>query len=217
MIPVLVVCDDLWHPGEVIEMGLQPLEGDEFHFTIVKATKDILTPERIARYPVLMCCKGNSVTSANTAPWFEEGVTEVCPKEMEEYVRNGGGLLSVHAFNTSKEDGPQTSLIGNYFLGHPPRCGVDVAITNRDHPITKGVEDFHIRDEHYQITVVAEDAKELFRTRSEKGGDQVGGYTRNMGDGRLCVLTPGHTVDVWYHPQFQRLLSNAIYWCAGRA
>lgn len=212
MINVLVICDDLWHPAEVIEMGLQPLEGDKYHFVVVKAAKDILTPERIAGYPVIVSCKGNSVTAANNDPWFEEGVTEVCPKEFEEYVRQGGGFLSVHAANTAKEGQAYEKFAGNFFTGHPARCGVDVKIT-ADHPITQGVQDFHIRDEHYQITVTAPDAHELFTTHSETGGDQVGGYVRDMGKGKLCMLTPGHTVDVWYHPEFQKLFTNALEYC----
>lgn len=215
MINVLVLCDDHWHPSEIIELGIKPLEGDEFHFDFVKAAKDILTPERISLYPVIVCCKGNNVTSANTAPWFEEGVTEVCPREFEEYVRQGGGFLSVHSGNTSKEGDAYTAFIGNFFAGHPPRCGVDIKITG-SHPITNGVSDFHIRDEHYNITVTAKDALELFKTSSETGGEQIGGYVRELGKGRICVLTPGHTVDVWYDKNYQTIFANAIRWCSTR-
>lgn len=214
MINVLVLVDDMWHPADVIQMGFAPLEGDDFHFEFVKTAKDILTPERIALYPVIISCKGNSVNAANTNPWFEEGVTEVTPKEFRAYVENGGGFLSVHAANTSREGQPYTDFCGNYFLGHPPRCGVDVKITEQ-HPVTQGAKDFHIRDEHYQIQVACDDAEVLFKTYSEKGGEQVGGYVRKMGKGRLCVLTPGHTVDALLNPEYQKILANAIRWSMG--
>jgi type 1 glutamine amidotransferase len=213
MIPVLVVCDDLWHPAEVIEMGFASLDADKFSFHFVKVAKDILTPERIAGYPVIVCCKGNSVSSFNSAPWFEEGVTEVGPKEFGEYVRSGGGFVALHACNTTREGQPMTDFIGNTFVGHPPRCGVDVTITAKN-PVTDGIADFHIRDEHYGINVVAEDAQTFMLTSSETGGEQVGGYTREIGEGRLCVLTPGHTLDVFLNPEFNKLLTNAIEWCA---
>lgn len=210
---VLVLCDDIWHPSEVIEKGLASLTDPRFTFDIVKAAKDILTPERIARYPVILCCKGNSINASNTAPWFEEGVTEVGPAQFEEYVRAGRGFISLHACNTAKEGSPMAALIGNVFLGHPPRCGVDVKVTAQ-HPITEGVEDFHIRDEHYQIQVTADDATVVLHTESPTGGHQVAGYTRELDQGRLCVLTPGHTLDVWENAHFQRLLTNALLWCA---
>ena len=213
MINVLVLCDDLWHPAEVIELGLSTLEGDKFHFVYVKAAKDVLTPERIAEYPVIICCKGNVVTSFNNAPWFEEGVTEVCPKEFGENINAGGGFISLHSGNTARAGSDMNALIGNQFKGHPPRCAVDVKITGK-HAIVEGISDFHIRDEHYQIDVDVDDATELFRTYSEKGGEQVGGYVCDRGEGRLCVLTPGHCADVFYNPEFNKILANAIDWCA---
>ena len=76
---VLVLCDDLWHPAEVIEKGFALMEGDAYQFDFILAVKDILTPERLAQYPVVINCKSNNVIAANTEPWFEEGVTEVCP------------------------------------------------------------------------------------------------------------------------------------------
>ncbi len=213
MIDVLVLCDDHWHPAEVIELGIAPLSS-KYHLTIIKAAKDILTPERIAKYPIIINCKMNVINAANTNPWFDENVTEVGPKELEEYVRNGGGFLSVHAGNTSKAEEPYTEFVGNYFIGHPPRCTVEVKMT-ADHSITNGVKDFEIRDEHYNIAVVAEDAEIFCKTCSATGGEQVGGYTRSIGKGRLCVLTPGHNLDVWYNENFQKLLTNAIEWCVG--
>ena len=214
MINVLVICDDYWHPGDVIEMGLAPLEGADFHLTFIRSAKDILTPEFMAGYPVIISCKGNSINGANRSPWFEEGVAEVTPKEFTEYVQNGGGFISLHAANTSKEGDPYTEFSGNHFITHPPRCSVDVKITAQ-HPVTAGVEDFQIRDEHYEIKVVAGDAQQLFTTTSENGGTQVGGYVRTMGKGRLCVLTPGHILGVFLHPQFKRMIANAIRWVAG--
>lgn len=47
---ILVLCDDLWHPAEVIQKGIAPLEGDAYHFDFVMAAKDILTPELIREY-----------------------------------------------------------------------------------------------------------------------------------------------------------------------
>ena len=50
---VLVISDDVWHPAEVIEKGLQPLSG-QFHLTHVHTAKDILTPEYLRRFQTVM-------------------------------------------------------------------------------------------------------------------------------------------------------------------
>ena len=43
--------------------------------------------------------------------------------------------------------------------------------------------------------------------------DRPGGWTREEGTGRVCVLTPGHNVEVWLHPIYQALLGNTLRWC----
>ncbi len=97
-------------------------------------------------------------------------------------------------------------------MTHPARCEVKVHV-EREHPVTEGVSDFTIRDEHYQLDHLAEDILPLLTTRSETGGNQMGGYVRMVGKGRLCVLAPGHILSVWENPEFRKLIRNAIRWC----
>ena len=191
---VLVLCDDIWHPAEVIEKGLLPLAADRYHFELVKAAKDILTVEMISEYPLILCCKGNGVTSGNPAPWFENTVTEVMGGEFREYVEQGGAFLSIHAGNVFMGVGvgvlEYNEFVGNRFLSHPLRCEVMLKKA-RGHPIMRGVaEEFSVRDEHYQMEILAQDADIFLTSHSKPGGSQTAGYTRRMGKGRLCVLTP---------------------------
>lgn len=84
---VLVLCDDLWHPAEVVVQGVRALPAQHIQFDFVMDAKDILTEKRLQLYDVIMNCKCNQITAANTAPWFHEGVTEVGPQQLQEYVR----------------------------------------------------------------------------------------------------------------------------------
>lgn len=217
---ILVICDDVWHPAEVIERGIMSLAADGYRFEFVKAAKDILTPEMIGEYPLIICCKGNNVTSGNPEPWFENSVTEVMGGEFRSYVERGGAFLAVHSGNTFKGEGDGAreyrEFVGNRFLSHPPRCGV-VLKKAGEHPIMRGVkEEFNIRDEHYQIEILAEDADIFLTSSSETGGTQAAGYTREMGRGRLCVLTPGHTLSVWQNKEFQKIFLNSIKYLLGK-
>ena len=214
---ILVICDDVWHPAEVIEKGIISLDADGYQFEFVKAAKDILTPGMIAEYPLIICCKSNNVTSGNPAPWFENTVTEVMGTEFRNYVEQGGAFLSVHSGNVfqGEEDGIKeyTEFVGNRFLSHPLRCEVTLK-KEKEHPVMRGVEkEFCIRDEHYQMEILAEDADVFLTSHSEAGGTHVAGYTREMGRGRLCVLTPGHTLSVWQNREFQKIFRNAMQWC----
>ena len=213
MIPVLVLCDDYWHPAEVIERGFRSLKQDDFSFDFVTDPKDILTVEMLKSFPVIANCKSDMINSANKSPWLEAGITEVGVAEFDAYIREGGGFLSLHSANTAKEKEGYALLAGNIFLGHPPRCAIDVRILG-PHPIVEGIGDFSIRDEHYQVECFAENPALLFNTVSESGGTQTGGYALERGKGRLCVMTPGHILSVWQHPSYQRLLLNALQWCA---
>lgn len=217
---VLVICDDFWHPGEVIERGLRLLnereEGKNFEFDFVRDAKDILTPEIIREYPVIINAKSNSINGANQNVWFEDGVTEVSPAELKAYVEEGGGFLSLHAGNsfTVKNCKAYTDFVGNSFVKHPRRGDVRMQVT-KQHPITEGISDFVVRDEHYEIDHLAEDRDEFLISESDEGGRQSAGYTRAIGSGRLCVLTPGHILAVFKNEEMQKLLCNAIVWCAG--
>lgn len=215
---VLVVCDDLWHPGEVIARGLAPLSKEGFDLDIVMDGKDILTKDLLTEYEVMVIAKGDALTGANSqARWFEDGVTAVMPEQIREYIENGGGLLSLHAGNCFRAESrpDMTSLTGNDFIGHPPQCQIALKFTS-SHPILDGVDEFSFRDEHYKIKLTADDTQPLFDTVSESAGTQPGGYIRTQGKGRICVLTPGHNCAVLLHPQYQKMLKNALLWCAGK-
>ncbi|MBQ8653677.1 MAG: ThuA domain-containing protein [Clostridia bacterium] len=213
---VLVLCGDEWHPAEVVIRGLKGLEQEGFVFDFVEDAKDILTPEMLKRYDVIMNCKSDDLTNGNVRPWFDKGVTEVMPSDFEAWVREGGGFLSVHAGAAFYEDDASgyKDFLGCWFIRHPPRCTVEVRMC-AEHPVMQGVEDFTIRDEHYQLGLCAQDLTMLCTTHSESGGDQVGGYVKEMGAGRVCMLAPGHILSVWEHPQYRKMLVNALRWCAG--
>ena len=207
---LLVISDDFWHPAEVVEKGLSALN-DKYDITYVRTARDILTPEYLAQFPVVLLWKGNTISAANRNPWFEEGVTEVNPKEFREYVENGGGLIALHAGNTWHKGDEMEALVGNYFVGHPPRCPVSVHF--EESPLTEGAEDFTLRDEHYHIEITADDI-EVFAKGTSHGDDtQIAGYTRKVGKGKVVVFTPGHTLWVVEHPSFLRVVENAVKYC----
>lgn len=214
---VLVLCDDLWHPAEIIERGLALLPQERYRFDVVRTAKDILTPAYIAAYPLILCCKSNCVNQGNSAPWFEAGVTEVMPEDFERYVRAGGGFLAVHSGLAYRDVPGMNTLLGSVFEGHPPRCRVSWRVSNPDHPVARGVTGFACRDEHDRIGLTDPQAERFLESESDAGGVQPAGYTRLLNRGRLCALTPGHTMAVWEQPMFLRLLQNAMAWCMKEA
>lgn len=214
-IPVLVLCDDYWHPGEVIIRGMQAMQQTKYAFDFVCDAKDILTPSFLEKYPLVICCKTNSINAANQHEWFQPNVSEVMPEDIYRYICKGHGYLAVHSGLSFGKDDPSgmVQLNGSYFVRHPDRCDVTLQVTSPDHPVARGIDTFVTRDEHYEIAMTCEDADIFLKGTSQTGGTQVAGYTRLMGEGRFCALTPGHILDVWEQPMFCKLLMNAMAWC----
>lgn len=220
---ILVLYGDIWHSKEVVRTGLSYLPEYYDCMTFVEDAKDMLTAADLTDYDLVICCKGNNLTEGNGAHWFEEGVNELTPKDLENYVRNGGGYIALHAGNSFFEiEGDEhlnnpakdyIHFVGNYFITHPARCPVSYHVLNTEHPVTADVKDFCERDEHYQIGMTAEDALILMESTSADGEKMPAAYVREIGSGRLCSLMPGHILSVWQNPQFQKLLKNAIDWC----
>jgi uncharacterized protein len=208
---ILVLCDDYWHPAEVAQEGLAKLADDGLTFDVIEDA-GAFQPERLSDYPVVMLVKSDNTTAEDKTSWANDAVQEA----LVAYVEGGGGLLVVHSGTASLRNLPALrALVGGAFTHHPPRCPVTVEPAE-GHPLTVGVEAFTAEDEHYMM--VLDDANaDVFLTSVSEDGSQPAGWTRDQGAGRVCVLTPGHTVEVWVHPSFQTLLRNALAWCGGEA
>lgn len=206
-IPVWVLCDDRWHPGQVVIDGLKPLASAGYDFKFSKKVEHI-DLNQLRRYPVVVFSKSNNTTQQDLSPW---ATTEV-QQAFDDYVSEGGRLLVLHSGAASYAEEPiMRRLIGGMFVQHPQQCPVTLRARGK-HPITEGFESFTAKDEHYFMDKDDPDAVHFLETVSEHG-TETGGWTRVHGEGKVCVITPSHNLPVWLHPQFQKLLKNALTWC----
>lgn len=216
MIRVLVICGDYWHPAEIIRRGLEELpDAADFQYDFVIDAKDTLYPEMLDEYDVIVSAKMDVIHEGNQHEWFQAGVTEVMPSDLRAWIEKGHGFIALHGgssyYQTDKSG--YVDMVGTYFVQHPDRCEIRMTI-EAEHPVTKDVPDFTYRDEHYQLAQVADDLQILATSHSVTGGDQIGAFVRELGAGRLCVLAPGHILQTFRNPAYQKMISNAIHWCA---
>ncbi len=203
---VLVLCDDRWHPASVVKSGLGPLADEGFEFTYIEDMAD-WTPDMIKGFRVVILAKSNNFSSTDTKEW----ATEEAQSAFESYVQNGGGLLAIHSGTAGyKEASTIRGILGGVFTHHPEQCQVTVETVGQ-HIITDGFEPFTLKDEHYFMEIVNEDLCVFLASKSQHGR-QPAGWVRNHGKGKVCVLTPGHNLEVWLHPSFQLLLRNSLHW-----
>ena len=222
---ILLICDDYWHPGQVPIDGVAPLSRQGINFDIITNANDF-SASMLERYPAVLICKSDEASHTDTQSWK----TEEVQKAFIDYAANGGGLLAVHSATVpSKTSSLMEELMGCRFTGHPNNCPVTVQPV-KPHPVTSGVGMFCETDEHYRIEIIAPDADVIIASYSPPQGEEskynedpyhncpaaiyAAGIVRNYGKGRVCVLTPGHLLPVWLNPEFQKLLTNAIKWCA---
>ncbi|MEZ4868626.1 MAG: ThuA domain-containing protein [Caldilineaceae bacterium] len=204
---MLVICDDKHHPAATPRAGLAPLSGQQYAFDWIEKAED-WSAARMAAYPVVILTKANNVSASDATPWMRPEIETA----FADYVRKGGGLLVIHSGTAGYDEAATLrALIGGVFVRHPKQCPVTVT-PHRDHPLARGGAVFTQHDEHYFMAM--DDAHiELLLTSSSEHGEQPAGWTRTEGDGRVCVLTPGHNLPVWLEPGYQTLIDNALQWC----
>jgi uncharacterized protein len=159
-------------------------------------------------------------------------------KMIQAFVQNGGGALFLHnSTDMAKPKGTETirDVIGGYWIQHTEIRPYRTKITNRRHPITKGVKDFETTGEHHYnqydkdpryVFMINEsiDGWEYNNIQGDKHYDQrIGdrgfgasdwaGWAYDYGKGRVCFMAPGHTYEELVHPEYVKLQKNAVRWC----
>jgi NAD(P)-dependent dehydrogenase (short-subunit alcohol dehydrogenase family)/type 1 glutamine amidotransferase len=203
---VLVFCGDRWHHAEDTMGALATLDGYDCRQAAGEA--DL---EDLASVDVVLLAKLNMRLADDAQPWL----TEKGEAALVNFVHRGGAVLFVHGGTAGYADLDDLRRVrGGTFLHHPEPCEVSVRVAS-DHPLTRGVASFEITDEHYHMVV--DEGIDVFLTTGSVHGTQPAGWTQLFGFGRVCVLTPGHSAEVWGHAGFLQLLQNALDWVSDTA
>jgi uncharacterized protein len=144
-----------------------------------------------------------------------------------EFVRSGGGYVSIHGANNAAPDWqPEWKvMLGGVFshIGLPDgkvrKGDYVVKITQRSSPITQGLEDFPLKDElYYNMQMVP--GVEPLATVDYNGTAWPVAWTRGYGHGRVFHLVLGHRDfgpakdDPLRNPNLARLLTQGVDWVA---
>lgn len=174
---------------------------------------------------------------------------------LRDWVAGGGRWLALHGTNAilrflanglvdcPEENVPLMELLGTQFKAHPPIGPFSVEVVARDHPLTRGIDDFEIVDELY-LSKPFGPLTLLMQTRFE--GEATGFaqaqwkadsvpivYLRDFGQGQVLYITLGHCRGhydlgalmpyylhpercAWNYPVYYELLRRGIRWALGR-
>ncbi len=142
-------------------------------------------------------------------------------ENLAKFVKSGRGLVVLHGVSGAFPDWPEfRELIGRVWgpkHGHDPRGPFDVKVVNRQHPITRGMQDFTTDDELY-VGFVGESPIEVLATaRSRRTGkDEPVAFVMQYGKGRVFHTPLGHDGRAVLLPGPAELLRRGCLWAAGR-
>jgi type 1 glutamine amidotransferase len=145
-------------------------------------------------------------------------------ENLQRYVANGGGLVSVHfACGAWHGEWPEFArLLGRVWRGtsgtqHDRRGPFTVEIVDRDHPVTRGLSDFVTDDELY--TCLVGDAPIHLLAQAKSSVDQQQhpqAFVRDFGKGRVFLTTLGHDVKAYTNSVVPQLIRQGTDWAAGK-
>lgn len=145
-------------------------------------------------------------------------------------LKEGKGLVVTHHAIANYQAWPEYERIigAKYYLEPTVRDGVRkersqwlhdvqfrVAVADKDHPVTRGVSDFDIHDETYNLFDVAPEVTVLLTTKEVTSGPKLA-WAKTYAGARVVYLQLGHDHFAYENPHYRKILANAIAWTARR-
>jgi len=204
---------DRYHEPGYIKEGLSPVfasGGVSVEFsTDVKA----LGAEQLSTVDLLMILRDGMVWPEGYDRPYVVWMTPGQEKAVADFVEAGGAFLPLHnATAIYPKEGLYRRVVGGRFITHPPVETFKVQVVNRTHPVTAGVNDYEVTDEQHFVEYDVDRVTLLLRSSSGHG-EAPAGWAYEYGNGRVCFLANGHTLDALRVPDYQKLLGNAVRWC----
>jgi len=125
---------------------------------------------------------------------------------------------AMHTYRSAKVD-DWREFLGVTSRHHEHQSRYAVEVTEKDHPITKGIPEGYKTpmDELYIVEKVWPNTKVLATSKSEKTGEvQPVFWTNNFGKARVFGTTYGHSNDTFTDPIFLATVVRGIVWAAGK-
>jgi type 1 glutamine amidotransferase len=151
---------------------------------------------------------------------------------------NGTGFAGWHGgiADSYRNTSDYLQLVGGQFAAHPGKVAaerigersdnfvpytVNMTAAAATHPITAGIGDFTLDTEQYWV--LHDDYNDVLATTTQEArpGDpwrrpvtSPAIWTRQWGEGRIFVSTPGHQLEIVSHPTVRTIIERGLLWAA---
>ena len=99
---------------------------------------------------------------------------------------------------------------GGHFIDHSEDHPEMTMKAVADNPLTKGIKDFIIKDEQYFMDVDQNEVEIFLKAKSDQFGESTAGWIKDYKQGKVIVLTPGHSLEVFEEEMMQKLINNIL-------
>lgn len=152
-------------------------------------------------------------------------ITDAQKEKFTALLKKGAGLVVLHhALVSYPEWAEYKSIVGGSYSQADEKAGkagyqhdvdIPVQIAAKDHPITKGLQDFMIHDEIYWGFRVDPKVQPLLTTTHAKSGNPLA-WTVPRENGRTVYVQLGHGPSAYEHPAYREIVARCIRWAAQR-
>ena len=206
------------HEWEKTTSALESLYNESGRFDVnTTENPSSLTKQMLSQFDVIVSNWTNYPEEKRL--WGEEAENAVI-----DFVRNGKGFVVFHASSVCFHDWPDfQKIVGATWKENlTDHCDIhtfQVTIEDREHPVTKGLETFEIKDELWHRMEVQPDAHILCRAYSdpEHGGSGLHepvAFTTSFDKGRGFNLVLGHNINAMANPAWKLLMLQGTEWAA---
>lgn len=209
---------DPWHPFSATSSALARVLTE--HGLDVEVSGDV--EERLADLD------GVDLLVVNTGdPWHDgpqaPRALPAARAGLSAFARRGGGVLGVHTAAASLRDVPEwRSLLGGVWVNgvsmHPEIGATVVRVTQRSHPVTRGIREIPTFDERYSF-LETDAGLDVLAVHAHAGIEHPLVWARQDETGaRIVYSALGHDERGYASPVVHRLIAQAADWLLrGRA
>lgn len=204
---VLALVGDYYHPSDYLKQALKMIIEKNYYLDIYSSHQEI-DWEGLMEYDVLILATWGKINDPDDeAYWLDQYHEE----KIDQFLAEGGKLFLVHSGTASyPKDGLFRKITGGHFIEHPEEHPQITVKTVADNSLTQGVKDFIITDEQYFMDVDQEEVEIFLKAKSDQFGESTAGWSKDYKNGKVIVLTPGHTLEVFEEKMMQKLINNIL-------
>lgn len=206
---ILLLCtgDNQYHNHG--EIGLELKKNLSIQNFDVLLTDDFnwLLPKNIKKHDTIVFYSIGAATSNDNI----NGLLNAVNGSNLNYKGNPVGFVGIHGVTTSFQDSKEyKKMIGASFVSHPDIGPIYNFKVNKNHVITKNIDDFQLKDELYLFNIHSE-FNTLISCNYENIERPIAWY-KQYGKGRIFYIALGHGIEQINNSNFKELVVNGIKW-----